>query len=218
MGLWERAGRRAAAICAFGSGLLLASGAAAPPGASRLGLLFYVLGDLGVVLAGLAAVGLYRSAAEGRVSGQAGVLGGILGGLAAALGLVMAAYDVLWLLVGPGMYAQTLMPAPTVISQVPFLAVWGALLLLGVEVFRGGAFGAWRWLPLVLALLSFPTPVILSSLLGLGEGLGIRSLGIPLLLPAAGWVALGVLLWTGGGNATRPPLTPSRPGGGAGGG
>jgi|GEM_PF-7046976 len=209
MGLWERAGRLTAALCAFGAGALLGLGAAIPPGASRAGLALYLLGDCGVVLAGIAAAGLCRTMGERRALGQAGVLGGVLGGLAALLGVVAALYDGMWLLAGPGMYGQTLMPTPTVLSQVPFLAVWGALLLLGAEALRGGSLGRWRWFPLTLALLSFPTPAILSGLLTSGEGLGIRALGAPLLLPAAGWVVLGLLLWSGRGAATRPsPASP----------
>lgn len=194
----------------------MALGAVTRPGASRAGILLYLLGDSGVVLAGLAVVGLYRVLSGSKAVGQAGVLGGILGVLAAALGLVMVVYDGLWLLVGPGMYGQTLVPTPTVISQVPYLAVWGSLLLLGVEALLGRRFGKWRWLPLALALALFPTPAILSGLLAPGEGLGIRSLGVPLLLPAAGWVGLGILLWTG--SATRRPSPASHPGGSAGGG
>ncbi|QYJ15443.1 hypothetical protein Rxycam_01266 [Rubrobacter xylanophilus DSM 9941] len=216
MGVWERVGLRVAAGCAFGAGALLALGAVTRPGASRAGILLYLLGDSGVVLAGLAVVGLYRVLSGSKAVGQAGVLGGILGVLAAALGLVMVVYDGLWLLVGPGMYGQTLVPTPTVISQVPYLAVWGSLLLLGVEALLGRRFGKWRWLPLALALALFPTPAILSGLLAPGEGLGIRSLGVPLLLPAAGWVGLGILLWTG--SATRRPSPASHPGGSAGGG
>lgn len=196
-----RVTRLVAGGAAFGAGALqvlevFARGLWEAAGRSRVELLANLLGDGSVLFAAAAGAGLYLVVRGhlGSRERQVADLGGIVFGLAAFLALLAVVYDLFWILWGPVLYGQATVPAPSVISQVPFLAVWMGLLLAGAASVRASSLGGWRHLALGLALVSFPTPVVVAALTPLESGLGIRATGLPMLLPAGGWILAGFFL------------------------
>lgn len=162
---------------------------------TRFDLLANLFGDVSVILVAAALLGLYRVVVNlrGEVSSVA-TAGMIVALLTILLSGLMVLYDLVWLASGPSMYGSVMTPPPQLIAQVGFLSLLCSLVLLGAAGFQAGALGRWRFYPLLLALIAVPVPSLLAFLLSSGAGAGVRTVGLPFLIPALGFILLGLLL------------------------
>lgn len=193
--LWSAFAGGVAALAAGGAQVVEVLLRMWPQSQTRLELLANLFGEASVLLVAAALLGLYRVAVDlrGEVSSIA-TAGMIVALLTILLSALMLLYDLVWLARGPSMYGSVMTPPPQLIAQVGFFSLVCSLVLLGAAGFRAGALGRWRIYPLLLALIAIPVPSLLAFLLSSGAGAGMRTVGPPFLIPALGFILLGLLL------------------------